>query len=90
MTSRKWLQDRTNGCTADDFPDASKLIKLCVEEVSDLYEATGSRITAESLVAAVLAGIVRADIKGLISVGDEHEWATLSLLAWQIHDETAG
>ena len=87
MRNLGWLQKTAGSRNIDDYPDGLALIGLCTAQVRELYETPGATITHEAIVAAVLAGIARADVQGMISVGDEHEWATLSLAATEQHWE---
>lgn len=66
--------------TIEDYLEGDKLIDCMVEEMRAEY-ATSGILTPEKLVSAALAGLARADVAGYISVGDEHEWAVLSLRA---------
>jgi len=74
------LQRLAGSRTADDYPEADKLLDAMIEEVRAQL-GTNPKSTPEHLVAAALAGLTRADVAGHISVGDEHEWAVLSLMA---------
>jgi len=74
------LQRLQGRFSADDYPESGTLLDLCIAEVREQLRVN-PRSAPEHLVAAVLAGITAANVRGLISVGDEHEWATLSLMA---------
>jgi hypothetical protein len=79
MELRK-LQALAGSHSADDYPESGKLLDCLVDEMREQL-AVNPQSTPEHLVAAALAGLTQADLRGYISVGDEHEWATLSLVA---------
>lgn len=66
--------------TIEDYPEGDKLIECMAEEVRQQL-TTDPLSTIDHIVSAALAGLTRADVAGYISVGDEHEWAVLSIRA---------
>lgn len=77
------LQRLAGSFNADDYPESSKLLDHMIREVREQLR-TNPNSTPEHLVAAALAGLTQADVCGYISVGDEHEWAVLSLTATEL------
>jgi hypothetical protein len=73
----EWLAKTAARRTMSDYPDGDELISVLVGQVADRLEPK----YALEVVAAVLAGVAKADVMGLISCGDEHEWARLSIAA---------
>lgn len=63
--------------TPEWYPNADDLIDLCAYGVL----LGQPRAAAFRVVRDVFAGLTKADVRGLISVGDEHEWAYLSVRA---------
>lgn len=61
----------------DRYPEGDNLIDVLVSNVPE-----ASKAEALKLVGYLLTGMTEVDIRGLVSVGDEHEWATLALRAF--------
>lgn len=59
------------------YPNLDKLIEYCAHELRYVFPEAQTY----QMVRDVFTGMVRADIAGLVSVGDEHEWAAIVVRA---------
>lgn len=59
------------------YPEMDALIDLCAHDLSTAY----TRAEALRMVRDVFAGLTQADLQGMISTGDEHEWARIACRA---------
>jgi hypothetical protein len=62
---------------AHRYPEIGNLVDSCMRELDPKLRTP----TAYQIVSEVFAGLMNADIRGLISTGDEHEWATVAMYA---------
>lgn len=58
----------------DWYPEADTLINTLASELPHLTRAEALRIVRD-----IMLGMTKVDLRGLISVGDEHEWGYLSI-----------
>lgn len=72
------LQRLAGSFTIEDYPEGDKLIDCMADEVRQQL-AIDPASTIDHIVSAALAGLAQAEVRGHISVGDEHEWAVLSI-----------
>jgi len=64
------------------YPNADKAINNMAAELFDLGRKDALRAVRD-----VMLGLTRADVKGFIAVGDEHEWAALAVRANQMAED---
>ncbi len=62
------------------YPELDALIRTCARELAESY----GQPQALRVVRDVFVGLTTATLRGYISIGDEHEWARVSLRANEI------
>lgn len=83
MNDQEWLEKAAH--ELENYPEAESLIIEMRDQISTMGMSESDTYRA---VALALAGLARADVKGYISVADEHEWATLALEANRVAGES--
>lgn len=63
------------------YPNANDLVNLVIDSISEVVPDSLIPEEIAKIAESVFTALVEADIRGLFSVVDEHEWARLALIA---------